>query len=222
MMMQGKDNSSYIGEVRERTRPLYTVRPPLSGESVDVAELILQSDCGMLSALFGPSVKSLLMYLHERPGNPYSSASSLVVADVEGSRSIIGAMVGSLARATRGANLRTAGQLFRWYGPAVIARLPGLVRAGRSLDGLEPDDFYLSHIAVVPERRGRGAGAYLLRAAEEHARNLGAGRVVLDVEERNARARAFYARLDYREVSPVRIDLRRMGVFSFLRLSKVL
>jgi len=198
---------------------MYTVRRPLPAESAVVAELILQSDCGMLTSLFGPSVKSLLMYLQAKSGNPYSSTHTLVIAHEAGSRSTVGAMVGSLTAATRSANLRTAGHLFRWYGPAVIARLPGLVRAGRALDGLELDDFYLSHIAVVPEHRRCGAGAQLLRAAEEHARKLGSRRVVLDVDERNEGARVFYARLDYRPVSVVRIDLGGKGVFSFLRLS---
>jgi ribosomal protein S18 acetylase RimI-like enzyme len=103
-----------------------------------------------------------------------------------------------------------------------MARFPGLLRAGKALDDLRTNDFYLSHIAVVPELRGRGTGSLLLRASEERAKALGAGRVVLDVEEHNERARAFYARLDYQKVSLVRIDLRRMGAFTFLRLGKAL
>ena len=129
-------------------------------------------------------------------------------------------MVGSLIAAARRANLRTAGQLARWYGPAVIARLPLLARAGKALDSLMSDDFYLSHIAVLPAQRGRGAGAQLLRAAEEHAHGLGAGRLVLDVEEHNAGARAFYARMGYGQASVLRIDLGRHGLFSLLRLAR--
>jgi ribosomal protein S18 acetylase RimI-like enzyme len=199
--------------------PPYATRPPIPAESADVAELILQSDCGMLPALFGPSVKSLLQHLQRRPDNPYSSTNTLVIAFAD---RVAGAMVGSPVAATMKANLRTAGHLFTWYGPAVIARFPGLLRAGKALDDLRTNDFYLSHIAVLPELRGRGAGSLLLRASEERAKALGAGRVVLDVEEHNDRARAFYARLDYREVSLVRIDLRRMGAFAFLRLGKTL
>jgi len=199
---------------------MYVVRSPVSSESEVISELILQSDCGMLPALFGPSVKSLLQHLQHRSDNPYSFNHTLVIADEAGSRSVVGAMIGSPVASTRGANLRTAGHLFTWYGPCLIARFPGLVRAGKALDDLQPEDFYLSHVAVLPEHRGRGAGSLLLRAAEERSRILGARRIVLDVEEHNERARALYARLGYRQVSLVRIDLRRMGVFTFIRLGR--
>ena len=196
------------------------VRAPAASEGSVIAELVLQSDCRMLTALFGPSVKRLLQHLQSRPGNPYSSDNTLVIADDTGS--VIGAMVGSVVAATRKSNLRAAGSLFAWYGPALVARLPGLLRAGATLEGLEPQDFYLSHIAVLPAHRGHGEGGALLRASEDRARRLDACRVVLDVEISNERARAFYERAGYRQLSAVRIDLRRGGVFSFFRLGKTL
>jgi ribosomal protein S18 acetylase RimI-like enzyme len=199
---------------------MVVVRLPASSEKEAISELVLQSDCGMLSALFGPSVRTLLQHLQGRPDNPYSSTNTLVIVDEAGQAA--GALVGSPAAATRKANIRTAGHLLAWYGPALIVHLPGLLRAGKALHGLGPNDFYLSHIAVRPELRGQGLGAVLLRAAEEHAKALGAQRVVLDVEEHNEGARAFYARLDYEDLSVVRIDLRRGGRFTFRRLGKAL
>jgi len=199
------------------------IRSPDPAEGALISELVLQSDCGMLPALFGSNVKALLGWLLRRPGNPYSSTNTLVIAeDAAGSAgsTVIGALVGSLTAAARAANLRTASQLARWYGPAVIARLPRLARAGAALQSLAPDDFYLSHIAVLPAYRGRGAGAQLLRASEDRGRGLGARRLVLDVEEHNAAARAFYARMGYGQASVVRIDLGRHGLFSFLRLAR--
>lgn len=47
---------------------------------------------------------------------------------------------------------------------------------------------------VAPEARGRGVGALLLRAAEEHARATGARRVALWVNAENAHALALYRR----------------------------
>jgi ribosomal-protein-alanine N-acetyltransferase len=102
----------------------------------------------------------------------------------------------------------------------VVARLPRLARAGAALAGLETDDFYLSHIAILSRYRGQGAGRELLAATESRARQQGASRIVLDVEEHNDGARAFYSRLGYRDVSVIRIHLGRGGVFSFLRLTK--
>lgn len=202
---------------------MFAVRSPHPEEDAVISELILQSDCGMLPALFGSNVKALLGWLLPRPGNPYSSANTLVITEDAAAPArgeVIGATVGSPMAAARDSNLRTAGQLARWYGPAVIARLPRLARAGRAVESLARDDFYLSHIAVLPGCRGRGAGAQLLRVSEERARGLGARRLVLDVEEHSAGARAFYARMGYGQASVVRIDLGRHGLFSFLRLAR--
>jgi ribosomal protein S18 acetylase RimI-like enzyme len=199
-----------------------TVRSPAPTESGIVAELVLQSDCGMLPALFGDNVRALISHLQAAPSNPYSSENTLVILDESRSPAVVGALVGSIARVIRRTNLHTAALLFRWYGPGCVARFPSLARAGKALDGLEPDDYYLSHIAVLPEHRGRGTGRELLHAGEEHARQQGAHRLVLDVEEHNEGARSFYTRLDYRPASVVRIDLGRRGVFSFVRLIKSL
>jgi ribosomal protein S18 acetylase RimI-like enzyme len=72
----------------------------------------------------------------------------------------------------------------------------------------------------VPARRGQGLGQRLLRAGEDRAREQGARRCVLDVEEHNEPARSFYVRLGYRGVSVLGIGLGRHGVFSFNRMLK--
>ncbi|MGO9310529.1 MAG: GNAT family N-acetyltransferase [Spirochaetia bacterium] len=197
-----------------------TIRPPDPSESGIVSELILQSDCGLLTDLFGPGVRQLLSHLQSKPSNPYSSVNTLVIADDSSPPSVVGALVGSRADTARRSNLHTAALLIGWYGPGVVSRFFRLARAGRSLEGLEPDDFYLSHIAVLPALRGRGAGGELLRAGEARARQQGVRRLVLDVEENNDGARSFYARMGYRPLSVIRIDPGRRRTFSFLRLSK--
>lgn len=52
-------------------------------------------------------------------------------------------------------------------------------------------------LAVQPDRRGRGIGEALLRAAEEHARKQGCCRLTLEVREHNTRARTLYARFGF-------------------------
>lgn len=54
-------------------------------------------------------------------------------------------------------------------------------------------------LLVHPDHRSRGVGAALLRACEEATRVRGARQVGLGVAVNNTRARAFYARLGYRE-----------------------
>lgn len=196
------------------------VRPPYSAESGIVAELILQSDCGLLHALFGEEAAALLASLQSRPRNPYASENALVIAGEEGE--VLGALVGSAAAAMRADEARTAALLLGWYGPVAILRFPRLARAGRALKSLRPDDFYLSHIAVLPGHRGRGLGRQLLLAGEERAARRGARRAVLDVERGNEGAIAFYGRAGYRLASRPVIDLGSRGAFSFFRLEKEL
>jgi ribosomal protein S18 acetylase RimI-like enzyme len=193
-------------------------RAPRAEESAVIAALVMESDCGLLTALFGPETERLIAWLQARPRNPYSADHTLVLAEPGGT--VVGAAVGSVAAAARRESFGTAVALLRWYGPALAARLPGLARAGRATVSLAAADYYLSHIAVIEARRGQGAGAELLRAAARRAQLLGAHRVVLDVEDANAPARAFYARMGYEQVSAVRIDLGRRGAFSFLRLAR--
>lgn len=192
------------------------IRQPLPEESAAVAALVIASDCGLLDALFGHSVERLVARLQTRPANPYSAGHTLVL--VESGAAVVGAAVASVAAAARREELRTAAALAAWYGPRFLRYLPRLARAGAATASLAPDDFYLSHIAVVAERRGAGLGAELLRAAERRARLLGAHRLVLDVEEANIGARAFYERMGYEQLSDVTIDLGRHGRFSFHRL----
>jgi GNAT superfamily N-acetyltransferase len=50
----------------------------------------------------------------------------------------------------------------------------------------------VSDYFVFPEHRGAGIGRHLLRAIEQHARELGCCRVTLEVQENNHRARQVY------------------------------
>jgi ribosomal protein S18 acetylase RimI-like enzyme len=196
------------------------IRPPSRDEGPIVAELVLQSDCGMLPALFGPRVRSLVAWLQRFRGNPWSSENTLAIVDEAGS--VVGALIGTRCDIARTSNLPTALLLLRWYGPSLLARLSRLRHAGRALEDLAPDDFYLSHIAVLPTRRDSGFGRALLLEGERRAGRLGCSRVVLDVEEKNEGARTFYDRLGYHRESDVLIDLGKHGSFRFLRLAKEL
>ncbi len=66
---------------------------------------------------------------------------------------------------------------------------------------LEEEHGHIGILAVTKEAQGRGAGGALLEAAEAWARGRGYGRLTLHVFERNARARAVYARRGYQPES---------------------
>ncbi|MCH0567554.1 GNAT family N-acetyltransferase [Streptomyces sp. MUM 2J] len=60
----------------------------------------------------------------------------------------------------------------------------------------------LKRVFLLPGMRGRGGAALLVGAAEQIARELGAGRMVLDTRGDLVEARALYARLGYAETEP--------------------
>ena len=68
--------------------------------------------------------------------------------------------------------------------------------AGMCVVAKEPDksDAWLSAVWVVPEHRGHGVGDALMQAALDHARSLGARRLMLEVAETNLAAQTLYQR----------------------------
>lgn len=66
-------------------------------------------------------------------------------------------------------------------------------------DECEPDEFYIDTLAVLPEYRGRGIAADLLRATIDRARECGKPAGLL-VDKENDRARRLYERVGFRKV----------------------
>lgn len=74
-------------------------------------------------------------------------------------------------------------------------RVLGVVGGFRRRD---PGEVQLISLWVDPGSRGRGVAQALIRAVASWARKLGAGRVVLFVQEANAPGRALYLRAGFR------------------------
>lgn len=69
--------------------------------------------------------------------------------------------------------------------------------AARTLIKLQPDDFYLSRIAVRSSADSVGVADELMRFCEKEARQLGSTRICLEVSEKNERALRFYKRWSF-------------------------
>jgi ribosomal-protein-alanine N-acetyltransferase len=61
-------------------------------------------------------------------------------------------------------------------------------------------ELHLLNVTVIPSHQGRGLGRRLLERLEDEARTRGVAEIWLEVRASNARARALYVRLGYREV----------------------
>ncbi|WP_449042206.1 GNAT family N-acetyltransferase [Paracoccus sp. (in: a-proteobacteria)] len=82
---------------------------------------------------------------------------------------------------------------------AIIGRMDDRA-AGACFVAVQGEVALMHALAVLPQWRGRGLGAWMVRRAARFARAQGAAQLGLSVTEDNAVARAFYARLGFSEI----------------------
>jgi GNAT superfamily N-acetyltransferase len=103
--------------------------------------------------------------------------------------------------------------LTRRCGELIAAGEMTVLLAGEPAEGLavlrfrpsiysETVDAYLEELYVVPDRRGQGIGGALMDRAMSLARERGAGRMDINVDEEDVDARRFYERLGFRNYDP--------------------
>lgn len=71
----------------------------------------------------------------------------------------------------------------------------------------EPTTWKLHKLYLLPDQHGRGLGSILLRHCEKQTHALGARRLLLNVNKRNARAIAAYQRNGYAVSDSVCLDI---------------
>ncbi|MDF3297311.1 GNAT family N-acetyltransferase [Streptomyces tropicalis] len=86
-------------------------------------------------------------------------------------------------------------------GRLLLARYDGAPAGTAGVRLLDAATAELTRVFLREEARGKGGAALLVGAAEEEARALGAGRMILDTRSDLVEARALYARLGYRETA---------------------
>ena len=80
----------------------------------------------------------------------------------------------------------------------------GGVRRIDDVDGLRT--YEVKHVWIDPSARGRGLSRELMRALEQHARDLGAELIVLDTNESLAAAQHLYRTSGYEETEPYNLN----------------
>lgn len=106
------------------------------------------------------------------------------------------------AELERGIAATTGAEFTPPRGVLLIARYAGAPAGTAGVRLLDDATAELSRVFVRPAMRGKGGAELLGTAAEQHARTLGATRIVLDTRRDLVEARALYARLGYAESPP--------------------
>ena len=89
---------------------------------------------------------------------------------------------------------------------------------------VESDEYFIGHIAVLPEYQGQGLGSYLLQWVENRAVEQGFGKVALTVDVENERAFSLYEKVGFELTETAEIESlkERLGYGGFHRMVKVL
>jgi ribosomal protein S18 acetylase RimI-like enzyme len=88
------------------------------------------------------------------------------------------------------------------HGVFLIARLDGEAVGCGGLKSLDAQTGEIKRLWIAPDARGLGLGRRLVRMLEDHARNVGLSRVVLDTNHTLTAAQALYISEGYAEVPP--------------------
>ena len=102
---------------------------------------------------------------------------------------------------------RTGAELTPPGGQLLVARYDGEPAGSAGVRLLDAATAELTRVFLYEGMRGKGGAAVLVRGAEEAARALGAGRMILDTRSDLVEARALYARLGYTETAPHNDDI---------------
>jgi GNAT superfamily N-acetyltransferase len=92
-------------------------------------------------------------------------------------------------------------------GRLLVARYDGEPAGSAGIRLVDTATAELKRVFVLPQARGKGGAALLVEAAEDAARALGAGRMILDTRSDLVEARALYARLGYTETEAYNDDV---------------
>lgn len=164
-------------------------------------ELAQMASDGLFTHLFGSRARAVLQEMYLRDDNEFSHRHTrFLLAEGEIAGMLHGFRAGE-AQAHGGRSLwlmlRYARlQVMRFFITAVVLRdILGFI--GENLDS---QDYYISMLAIYPAHRGHSYSKALLAEAERLAVERNCVRLALDVDERNAVARAAYRRAGFEQI----------------------
>ncbi len=175
------------------------IRPAQIEDAPIAAELIQETQEGYSDVLLGlgdraRAVKVLAGFF--RKGNNRFSYRLTHLAEMDGR--VAGLLLVFPGRDFMKLIVPMAWQMLSFFNPWDLLRLA--LRTPMAFDGEEtrPDEFYISHLAVLPEFRRQGVGRALLDHADELARAAGIHKCALCVDLDNPNAQRLYESQGYR------------------------
>lgn len=181
--------------------PAVTLRPARLDDARIAAELIILSMRGEADVFFGHEKQLPAL---EVAGRMFQCAGGrfsylwATTADVE--HHPAGLLLAYPGCHLPGLDRATGRYFLKLFGIGAVVRL--IMRMlPYSLQEAEPDEFYISNVAVLPSFQGRKIGTSLLVRAEELAQRHGFEKCALMVESENENARRLYERAGYQVVS---------------------
>ena len=200
---------------------MYPDLQPATPDMAPVAsELIYLTMRPTADYLFGSdNARQILARLFERRSNRFSYQFSQVISPTG---EIAGLVVSYPGLLLKSLELPTALRVVQAIG---IFQFFRFIR--RSLPLLhvkeaEPDEYYISNIAVLPTQQGHGLGNQMLQLIEKKAREQGYKKISLTVDIENERAYALYCRTGFEvvETSIIESLRRRIGYGGSYRMVK--
>ena len=198
---------------------------PATPDMSPVASSLIHLTMGRLAGyLFGSDAQdaqSLLGRLFRAESNRFSHQFSEVATQ---SGEVVGLVVTYSGRKLKALGLPTASHLLRACGVAAFIRFLSRALPLATVKEAADDEYFISHIAVLPAYQGQGLGTHLLSEVERMARERGFGKISLTVDRENLRALALYRRTGFAVTEAVSIKplQRRIGFNGFYRMVRTL
>jgi ribosomal protein S18 acetylase RimI-like enzyme len=170
--------------------------------------------------LFGSdNAQQTLSRLFEMKSNRFSYQFSEVISS---SGEIAGLVVSYPGQLLRKLELPTALRVVQAIGISGFFRFVRQALPLIHFKEAEPDEYYISNIAVLPAQQGHGLGNQMLQLTEKKARQQGYRKISLTVDIENERALSLYCRTGFEVVQTISVESlrRRIGYGDSYRMVK--
>ena len=206
--------------------PEILIRPAVPGDAQVAGHLLYMTLGRTADYLLGHHgqagrAEQILSQLYALPRNRFSyQYADLAVVDGQ----VAGLLLSYPGASATSLDLHTAGPLLASCGLAGMARFVARAWPLALVRETEREQYYISHLAVLPAYQGQGLGRRLLAHAEGKARAAGLGQCSLTVEIGNERAYSLYEKVGYRPVQTIETPRlnHRIGLRGIRRMVKVL